>query len=80
MVFANVLHCSIDQFWIYIRWIENGQGLFWLQCTVKKGNRNDGKDQQNTKKHMIFIKKGLHRNNLGKNTEKGVCFLRKFDI
>ena len=61
VVFADVLHRSVNQFRVDIRWIENWQGLFGFQSKIKQGNHNDGKDKQDPKEFSISIEKGLHK-------------------
>jgi hypothetical protein len=61
VVFADVLHRSVHQFWVYVGWIVNWKRFFWFQCGIKQGNYNDGKDQQDTKEFSILIEKGLHK-------------------
>lgn len=61
MVFADVLHRRIDQFWIDIRWIVYWQRFLGFQRSIKKENRNDRKHQQCTKEFPVFIEKGFHR-------------------
>ena len=61
VVFADVLHRRIHQFWIDIRWIVYWQRFLGFQRSIKKENRNDGKHQQCAKEFTIFIEKGFHK-------------------
>lgn len=69
MILADVLNCCVDQFRIYVRWVEDGQGFLGFQSKIKQRNHNDGKDQQSPKEFSIGIEKGFHKNNFGKSTK-----------
>ncbi len=67
---GNILYGRVHQFRVYIGWVVNGERFFGFQCGIKQGNHDDGKHQPDANEFSIFMEKGFHENNLGKNTER----------